>query len=60
MNPLFKIIRVILFGEGSLGSEQVLNKCVGKIWNVKKVTPSLVSLAAVIVRLHPVLIVLAF
>jgi hypothetical protein len=47
----FKIIRVFLFGEGSLQPGPIVNKCVGKIWNVKKITFSMVSLAGVVVSL---------
>jgi hypothetical protein len=48
---LLKIIRVMLFGEGSLSPGPVVNKCVGKIWNVKKISDSLVSLAGITVSL---------
>jgi hypothetical protein len=43
----------MLFGEGSLNPGHVLNKCVGKIWGVKKITHSSVALAGILVSPPP-------
>src|SRR5882762_11987305 len=45
----------MLFGEASslTGTGQILHKCVGKIWEVRRVTSSLVAWAGVVVSLPP-------
>jgi hypothetical protein len=44
----------MLYGEGSLtGTGQILHKCVGKIWEVRRLTTSLVAWAGVVVSLPP-------
>ena len=45
----------MLFGEGSLNPGHVLNKCVGKIWGVKKITYLSVALAGILVSPPPTL-----
>jgi hypothetical protein len=46
-----QMLRVVLFGETSLQNKAIVGKAVGKIWNLKKVNPSMVSMIATYVSL---------